>query len=200
MKRIILVAGFLLLGSGVVSGQARAGHSGQEANLKGLTGVRLIVMLGGYPHRLDEAQRPELLKMVEADAIAKLQEAGIPFSRSKFVDEIGKTGNPRLVITVPMDEPNSSMSLTTEVELLQWVRLSRDSSIEADAVTWRRHGGVGGPGQRESRVRRQIAGLVDRFIEDYRLVNPKEILRSGDEKFSLGNNHFGLSSFSLCQR
>jgi len=117
-----------------------------------------MVMLARYPHRLDEAQWPELLKMVQADAYAKLQAAGIPFSRSRFVDEIGKNGDPRLIINVPMDEPNSSTSLATDVKLLQRVRLSRDPSIETDAVTWSREGSVGGPGQRDSRVRQQIAG------------------------------------------
>jgi hypothetical protein len=178
MKRIVLALTFLLATSGAASAQ----FAPSTENLRGLKGVRLVVMLAHYPHRLDEAQRPELLKMVEADAKAQLEKAGIPFSRSKYVDEIGKAGDPRLVITVPMDDPNSSMSVATEVELFQKVRLSRDPSIETDAVTWTREGSVGGPGMRESRIRQQIAGLVDVFVQDYLSVNPKQSANSTKQK------------------
>ena len=177
MKRIVLALSFLLATSSAASAQSQT-----TENLRGLKGVRLMVMLARYPHRLDEAQWPELLKMVQADAYAKLQAAGIPFSRSRFVDEIGKNGDPRLVISVPMDEPNSSTSLATEVKLLQRVRLSRDPSIETDAVTWSREGGVGGPGLRDSRVRQQIDGLIDLFIQDYLSVNPKQSAGSTKQK------------------
>jgi hypothetical protein len=170
MKRIVLALTFLLATSSAASAQ----FAPSTENLRGLTGVRLMVMLGGYPHRLDEAQRPELLKMVEADTKAKLEKAGIPFSRSRFADEIGKAGDPRLVITVPMDERNSSVSLTTKVELLQMVRLSRDLSIETHAVTWSRQGSVYAPKPRDSTVRQQIGGLIDLFIQDYLSVNPKQ--------------------------
>jgi hypothetical protein len=141
-----------------------------------------MVMLGNYPHRLDEAQRPELLKMVEADAIAKLQEAGIPVFGIADRRNDEKAGDPRLVITVPMNEANSSWSLATEVKLLQKVRLSRDSSIETDASTWSREGSVSGPTLRDSRVRQQLADLVDRFIQDYLTVNPKQSANSTKQK------------------
>ena len=178
MKRIVLALTFLLATSSAASAQ----FAPTTENLRGLTGVRLMVMLGGYPHRLDEAQRPELLKMVEADATAKLQAAGIPVFRLADKRNDEKAGDPRLVITVPMDEPNSSMSLTTEVKLLQKVRLSRDPSIETDAVTWSREGSVGGPSLRNSRIRQQIAGLIDRFIQDYLSVNPKQSANSTKQK------------------
>jgi hypothetical protein len=134
------------------------------------------------PHRLDEAQWPELLKMVQADATAKLNEAGIPVFglADKRNDE--KSGDPRLVIRVPQDRPDSSSNVTSEVELVQNVRLSRDPSIETDAVTWSREGLVGGAGQRSSRIRRQIADLVDQFIRDYLLVNPKQSAESTKQK------------------
>jgi len=174
MKRIVLALTFLL----VTSSAASAQFAPSTENLRGLKGVRLMVMLANYPHRLDEAQWPELLKMVQADAIAKLQEAGIPLSRSKYVDEIGKAGDPRLVITVPMNELNSSVSLTTEVKLLQLVRLSRDLSIETHAVTWSREGSVYAPKPRDAAVRQQIAGEIDQFIQDYLSVNPKQSANS----------------------
>ena len=181
MKRIILALTFLLATSSAASAQ----FAPSTENLRGLKGVRLMVMLAGYPHRLDEAQRPELLKMVEADATAKLQEAGIPvfLSGDKRNDE--KAGDPRLVINVPMDERDSSVSLATEVELLQMVRLSRDPSIETDAVTWSRHGSVYAPKPRDSTVRQQIAGLVDVFIQDYLSVNPKQSASSAKGKLNV---------------
>jgi len=143
-------------------------------------------MLGGYPHRLDEAQRPELLKMVEADTKAKLEKAGIPFSRSRFADDIGMAGDPRLIVMVPMDEANSSMEFTTEVKLLQNVRLSRDPSIETAAVTWSRQGSVGGPGPglRGPRIRDQIGGEIDQFIRDYLSVNPGQSASSNQPRVS----------------
>ena len=160
MKRIILALTFVL----AISSAASAQFAPSTENLRGIKGVRLMVMLGNYPHRLEEAQWPELLKMVQADATAKLQAAGIP---------VEKTGDARLVISVPMDEPNSSMSYSTEVRLFQNVRLSRDPSIATDAVTWSRDGIVHVPRPRDA-IREQIAGLVDRFIQDYRSVNPRQ--------------------------
>ena len=170
MKRMVLALTFLL----AMSSAASAQFAPTTENLRGLKGVRLMVMLARYPHRLDQSQWPELLKMVQADAIAKLNEAGIPVFglADKRNDE--KNGDPRLVIDVPMDERNSSVSLTTEVKLFQRVRLSRDPSIETDAVTWSREGSVHWPMPRDSIVRQQIAELIDQFIHDYLSVNLKQ--------------------------
>jgi hypothetical protein len=179
MKRIVLALTLLLGTSSVASAQ----FAPSTENLRGLTGVRLMVMLGRYPHRLDEAQRPEVLKMVEADTTAKLQEAGIPLFglADKRNDE--KAGNPRLVITVTMGEGISSMPVTTEVKLLQTVRLSRDPSIETDAVTWSTEGGVGGlPTLRDSRIREQVGTEIEKFIRDYFSVNPKQSANSTKQK------------------
>jgi hypothetical protein len=169
MNKILMALTLLL-----VSGSAAiAQFAPSTENLHGLTGVRLMVILGHYPHRLEEAQKPEILKLVEADARAKLEQAGIPFYISPS-DPRRNANYAVLVITVPMDETNSSMSLTTEVKLLQKVRLARDPSIETDAVTWTTEGGVGGPGRRDSRIREQIGGEIDQFIRDYFSVNPKQ--------------------------
>src|SRR6266540_6901925 len=132
----------------------------------------------------DEVKRPGVLRMLEDDTKAKLQEAGIPFSRSRFADdrlayEIGKAGNPRLIVLAKLDKPNG---FETEVKLLQSVRLTRDPSIEFDAVTWSLAGG--GNMHEIPIVRSQIAGLIDRFIEDYLSVNPKQSASSGKNKFS----------------
>lgn len=175
MKRIILALTFLLATSSAASAQFAPGTE----NLRGLRGVRLIVMFD-RPTRaeaLDEVQRPGVLKMFEDDTKAKLEKAGIPFSQSRFVDDIGKAGNPRLIVLAKLDKPNG---FETEVKLLQRVRLTRDPSIEFDAVTW----SLGGVGNKLEMpiVRSQIAGLIDRFIGDYLSVNPKQSASLGKDE------------------
>ena len=63
--------------------------------------------------------------------------------------------------------------LVTEVKLIQKVRLIRDPSIETHAVTWSLDG-VGGPKLKIPMIRRQVASLIDRFIQDYRAVNSSQ--------------------------
>jgi hypothetical protein len=125
---------------------------------------------------LDEVKRPGVLKMLEDDTKAKLEKAGIPFSRSQFADEIGKDYG-RLIVLAKLDMPNG---FETEVKLLQRVRLARDPSIEFDAVTWSL-AGVGNKLEIPT-VRSQIADLIDRFIGDYLSVNPKQTASSGKNK------------------
>ena len=172
MKRILLALILLMATSSVASAQ----FAPTTENLRRLTGVRLIVMF----HRadgLDEAQRPEVLKTLEADATAKLQNAGIPLFR--FADETRNAGDPRLVVLVTLDQPNGFVyPIVTEVKLFQRVRLARDPSIETDAVTWSQRG-VGGPKLEIEQIRRLVASEMDRFIKDYESVNPKRSARSG---------------------
>ena len=171
MKRIVAALTFLLATSSVASAQ----FAPSTENLRGLKGVRLIVMF----HRadaLDEAKRPELLKTLETDARAKLEQAGIPLFRT--ADEVRNTGYPRLVVVITLDKPNGSVyPVVTEVKLYQRVRLARDPSRETDAVTWSLNG-VGGPLQID-RIRRLVATEIDRFIHDYESVNPKRAASSG---------------------
>lgn len=140
MKRIILALTFLLATSNVASAQ----FAPNKENLRGLTGVRLVVMFGHCPTRdpsncaegLDEAQRPEVLKMIETEATAKLQEAGIAVFR---LGNEGKSqaGYPKLLVMATLDKPNGFVHpIVTEVKLIERVRLVRDQSLESDAVTW----------------------------------------------------------------
>jgi hypothetical protein len=169
MKKIIIAVTVLLVSSTVATAQ----FAPSTENLRGLAGVRLMVILGGDPHRLSESDRPEVLKIVEADATAKLEQAGIQLFRLNSEMAI-KAGSPKLVITVTIAEANSSTPLQTEVRLLQSVHLSRDPSIETDAVTWSTSG-VGGPKLRSVMVREQVASEIDQFIRDYLSVNPKRL-------------------------
>jgi hypothetical protein len=179
MKRITLALTFLLATSSAASAQ----FAPSKENLRGLTGVRLVVMYGHCPSRsfsncaegLDEAQRPELLKTLEADATAKLETAGIPLFRN--ADQVTSGGFAHLVILVTLDKPNGFVRpIVTELKLFQRVRLLRDISIETDAVTWSREG-VGRPLE-VSRIRRLVADHLDRFIEDYQSVNSKQAARA----------------------
>jgi hypothetical protein len=166
MKKILLMATLLLATSSVF-----AQFAPSTDNLRGLEGVGLIVMLNGYPYRLDDAQRPEILKLVEADATEKLQKAGITLF-SKFNTESSmRSGSPKLVIRVTTNRDGMT-PLETEVELIQKVRLSRDPTIETYAVTWSR-GGIGGPKVRDSMIREQVAIGIGDFIRDYLSVNPQ---------------------------
>jgi hypothetical protein len=185
MKRIILALIFLL----ATSSAAPAQSSADKENLRGLTGVWLIVTFGKCPSRdfsncaegLDEAKRPEVLKMVEANATAKLREGGIPLYG--LVDERNFTaGGPRLIVAVTLAKLNGFLpAVETEVKLLQRVRLVRDQSIEYDAVTWRQ-GGVGGPKLEVRMIHSLVANNLDDFIEDYLAVNPKQSAGPGKEK------------------
>ena len=87
MKRILSAVTLVFLTSSIASAQ----FAPSKENLRGLKGVRLIVMFG-RADALDEAQRPEVIKMLEADTTAKLQKAGIPLLR--FNDEIERLALP----------------------------------------------------------------------------------------------------------
>ena len=156
-------------------------------NLRGLTGVRIITQIGHYPYRMEEAQKPEILKLVGSDAAAKLEKAGMPFYAS-LSDPRRNATYAVLVITLTihetMDGPNEMKHVETEVKLLQRVRLSRDPSIEFDAVTWTTGGVVTGPSQRDldGKTREQVAGEIDRFIQDYASVNAKPSATSSSSK------------------
>ena len=180
MKRIILALTFLLATSSAASAQFAPGTE----NLRGLRGVRLMVMFHA-PTRaeaLDEVKRPGVLRMLEDDTKAKLQEAGIPFVGSRFANDkmavdIGKAGNPRLIVLADFREPNG---FEIEVKLMQTVRLTRDPSIEFDAVTWSLAGT--GNTQEMPMIRHVIADLMDSFIRDYLSVNPKQSAISGKDE------------------
>lgn len=180
---MILTLTFLLATSSAASAQ----FAPSNENLRGLTGIRLVVMYGHCPSRsfsncaegLDEAQRPELLKTLEADATAKLESAGISLFRN--ADQVTNSGYPYLVIMVTLDKPNGFVHpIVTELKLFQRVRLLRDISIETDAVTWSREG-VGQP-LAISRIRRLVADHLDQFIKDYQSVNSKQAVRASNEK------------------
>jgi hypothetical protein len=166
MKRIILLLAFLSLCSSVAL--AQAGHAGQENSLRGLKGVRLVVMFA-RADALEEVERPPILKAVEGDAIAKLQKAGIPLLR--YASEVEDAGSPQLMVYLTCDKLNGFVyPLVTNVKLRQRVRLTRDPSIESDLVTWEQFG-IGVPTLTVEMIRSQVNSEIDQFISDYKAVN-----------------------------
>lgn len=175
MKTLLLAATFLL----AASNAAPAQFFPTTENLRGLKGVRLLVMFG----RPDGREDPEwagVLKVVEADVTAKLQESGIPLLR--YAQEVEKAGYPRLIVMITLKNPNNYVyPLQTEVKLLQRVTLTRDPTIQTDAVTWYREG-IGGAQVDIAMIRRQVGIEIDQFIQDYFSVNPKQSANSGKGK------------------
>lgn len=166
MKRILSVLAFAVLSATAVFGQA--GHAGQENNLRGLKGVRLVVMFA-RADAIDEAERPAILKLVEADSIAKFQKAGITMLR--HANEVEDAGFPLLTVYITCDKPNGFVyPLVTNIKLHQRVRLTRDPSIEADLVTWEQYG-VGAPKVTVEMIRSQVGTEIDLFIKDFKTVN-----------------------------
>jgi hypothetical protein len=168
MKLVILLIAFLLVSSSAAVGQS--GHAGQERNLRGLKGLRLVVM---FPKAaaLDEAERLAILALVEADATAKFETAGIPLLR--FTKEVEDAGSPQLIVYITLDKPNGFVSpLVANVKLLQRVRLARDPSIQADLATWEQSG-IGGPTVTVEMMRGLVATEIDQFIRDYSVANSK---------------------------
>jgi len=172
MKKIVLTLTFLLAACTVASAQY------STENLRGLQGVRLVVMFG-RADGLPEEQRPELLKTLTAEATTKLQNAGIRLL--KWAGESEAAGFPQLEIRITLDKLNGFVHpLVTEVQLLQRVKLVRDFTIEEDAITWRLEG-VGGPTLEIPMIHRQVAGILDRFISDYFSVNPRQTAGSTEK-------------------
>ena len=167
MERMLFVLPVVLVAATAVFGQP--GRAGQENSLRGLKGVRFEVIVFARAEAVDEAERAAILKLVEADAIAKLQKAGIPLLR--YGKEIEDAGSPRLLVYITCDKPNGFVyPLVTNIRLLQRVRLARDPSIEADLPTWEQSG-VGAPKVSVEMIRSQVATEIDQFIKDYKTVN-----------------------------
>ena len=178
MKKIVLALTCLLLTAAYASAQAKGPES-----LRGLKGVRLVIMFD-RAEAMDEAQRAEVLDLLQNEAKAKFQEAGIPLL--EFKPEIEKAGSPQFIIRITLDKPNGFVyPLVTEAKLLQKVRLARDPAVEMDASTWETFG-VGAPKLTVEMIRTEIATEVDLFIKDYLSVNPKWRITAEELAFPRG--------------
>ena len=170
MNKMMIVLACLLLTATHVAAQSESQATNGES-LKGLKGVALYIIVnrGGA---LDEADRPALQKMLQSDAKARFQKAGIPVL--EFAQEIERApGSPQFLLTITMDKPNGhNYPVVTESRLVQNVRLSRDPSIQISVTTWKSYS-IGGGYEITDRekVREQVGGEVDHFIKAYLEAN-----------------------------
>jgi hypothetical protein len=139
----------------------------QANNLRGLKGIRLVVMFG-RAGAIDDAERPAILKLVEADAIAKFQKAGIQLFH--WANEMESPESPQLMVLITCDKANGHVyPVVVRAKLVQRVRLARDPSIEGDLTTWESNG-IGDPLTVDV-ISRAVADEIDRFISDFKSVN-----------------------------
>jgi hypothetical protein len=175
MRKLSLSFVILLAASACIFAQSQeqrgeAGTATQSISLRGLKGVRLTIMFG-RAEGMNAAQRPTVLKVLQDDAKAQIQKAGIPLLQ--YVNEIEDAGSPHLIMTITMDKPNGFVyPLVTELKLLQRASLGRDPSIVMDVVTWKTSG-VGGPEVNLEMLRSQVNTEIGQFIKDYLAANPK---------------------------
>ena len=137
--------------------------------LKGLEGVYVLI----EPIR-SEAQEDGLTEvLLQTDVELQLRKAGIKVLTK---EECFKTpGAPYLYINVnTVKFKNLELySFNIKIELTQYIQLERNPSITIPADTWS-VGMVGSvvASQMKSFVRESLGNLVDKFINDYLVVNP----------------------------
>jgi hypothetical protein len=164
MRKPILVLGFLLVTSTYVGAQS----SGPES-LRGLKGVSLTVDLFDMDGGMDAAEQTAALKVLQDDARALIQKAGIILLKAT---EIENAGSPHLRMIMSMKKSSLRPPLVTELKLYQQATLGRDPSIQMSLVTWETDG-VGASVVNLAMLRSQLSSVIGRFIEDYLAANPK---------------------------
>ena len=177
MRKLSFVLAFLLVTAAYVVAQSEgqrkditAGTAGQLESLRGLKGISLTVDLFERDGGMDAAERLAALKVLQDEAQAQIQKAGIRLLQST---EIENAGSPHLRMLIKISKPNCfGYPLVTELKLFQQANLGRDPSIEMSLVTWQTHG-VGTPEVNLAMLRSQLRSEVGRFIEDYLAANPK---------------------------
>jgi len=147
--------------------QLAAQTAEKAETMAGLKDIALVVKYGHVDGRQEEWQST-LLERLEARARQSLQEAEIPISQS--TDEPGKTDRPRLVFTVSLSRKPGRDPVRVEGEIVQRIRLWRDTAKELELPTWAMYG-VGGPMVTEQMVLDVFDGQVAEFIKTYREVN-----------------------------
>ena len=175
MNRLSFSLAVLLVASTYVvaqSGEQRkditAGTNRQSESLRGLKGVSLTVDLFDMDGEMDAAERTGDLKVLQDDARAQFQKAGITLLQGT---EIENAGSPRLTMIMSLKKSSLRPPLVSELKLYQQATLVRDPSIEMSLVTWKTDG-VGAPVVNLAMLRSQLSSLMGRFIEDYLAANP----------------------------
>ena len=135
--------------------------------MEGLKDIALVVKYGRVDGKQEEWQST-LLERLEARARHSLEEAEIPISQSTV--EPGKTDRPRLVFTVSLSRKPETDPVRVETEIVQRIRLWRDTGKELELATFTMNG-VGGRMATEKMVFDVFDGQVAEFIKTYREVN-----------------------------
>ena len=171
MKKMIPALACLLLTSIQASAQSESQSMNWES-LRGLKGVAVSVMVN-RGDAMDEAQRLAASKVLQAEAEARFQKAGIPLL--KYAQEVEEApGSPRFLHTITLNKADGhARPVATESKLVQNVRLSRDPSVEISVTTWASWGVGGGYEVTDvEKLREQIGYEVDHFIRAYLKANP----------------------------
>jgi len=177
MRKLCFGLVFLLVTSASVVAQSegqrkdiRAGTAKQLESLRGLKGISLTVDLFDRDGGMEPAERLAVLKVLQDEAEAQIQKAGIRLLKSK---EIEDAGSPHLRMLITISKPNDfGYPLVTELKLFQQANLVRDPSIEMSLVTWKANG-VGTPEVNLAMLRSQLRSEFGRFIDDYLTANPR---------------------------
>ena len=146
------------------------GDPSADETLRGLTGVNVLVEdLPVEPAAEQVGLTPATLR---SDIETQLREAGIHV----LTDDEWQAapGRPWLFIRVRIIRPDATSAYTYVIalELMQRTMLTREPSLETDAMTWTT-GAIGtGGGPTLTMVRERLHAEVDTFIRAYRAVNP----------------------------
>ena len=142
-----------------------------------LTGLREIGVVVKYANvdGLESAMQPSILLMLQDRATNALKYAGIPVLQSQ--EESDLHARPHLVFTVTVNKPAANAPLMiVEASLNERVRLWRDDTKEMELGTWV-YSGFGYAARVTTQLLIQVFdGQVNRFIKDYRAVNPQPTL------------------------
>lgn len=149
-------------------------HSGDKDELDSLRGLKgIYVLIENLPPDIEE--KGGLTKdQIRTDIELKLRLAGIKVIPKE--DRFGIPGWPFLYVNIDARRNLPGLIIySVSISLEQQVNLSRDPKIRINATTWssESHGSAGEAGM-VSWIRNSIKDHVDRFINDYLSVNPKE--------------------------
>ena len=164
IKHPVLALMILLFG---LSAQLSAQTMEKAQTMEGLRDIVVVVKYGRVDGKQEEWQST-LLQRLEDRARHSLEEAEVPISQS--TDEPGKSGRPRLVFTVSLSRKPEIDPVQVETEMVQRIRLWRDTVKQLELATWTMYG-VGGPRITEKAVFDVFDEQVAEFIKTYREVN-----------------------------
>jgi hypothetical protein len=171
MTKQILTATFLLLS---LFTYTEAQNRSAKENLEGLREIGVVVKYANVDG-LETAMQPTVLQMLLDRAKDGLKHAEIPVFQS--TERSDMSGRPRLVFTVTANKPSDHVpTIVVQSSLYERVRLGRDRTKEMELGTWV-YSGFGYASRVTTEMLFQVFdGQLNRFIKDYRDVNPKPAL------------------------